>query len=115
MFLKKMLLLACASLILAACDAGKPQYPAASEALPLTPTLSADGKLLAVLDRSGQETPRLRLKYIAGAGTVMQNGGTSTAGHRIGAFHCGWADDWAAYLALGSPNNFQPVSFTKSA
>ena len=64
MFLKKMFLLACVSLLLAACDAGKPQYPAASEALPLTPTLSADGKLLAVLDRSGQETPRLRLKWL---------------------------------------------------
>lgn len=52
------LLLAC---LLPAC---KPTYPAASEALPITPTLSADGKLLVVLDHSGQETPRLRIKWL---------------------------------------------------
>jgi hypothetical protein len=49
------------SCLLLAC---KPTYPAASEALPLTPTISADGKLLAVLDRSGEETPRLRIKWL---------------------------------------------------
>ena len=49
------------SCLLLAC---KPTYPAASEALPLTPTISADGKLLAVLDKTGQETPRLRIKWL---------------------------------------------------
>lgn len=54
-------LLVCVSSMLIGC---KPSYPRQDAALPLTPTISTDGKLLAVLDRKGQETPRLRLKWL---------------------------------------------------
>jgi hypothetical protein len=42
----------------------KPGYPNQDSRLPLYPTLSSDGKLLVVLDRSGEETPRLRIKWL---------------------------------------------------
>lgn len=52
------------SMVLIACDISKPQYPSKDAALPIVPTISSDGKLLAVLDRSGEDTPRLRLKWL---------------------------------------------------
>lgn len=42
----------------------KPNNPQHSESLPIYPTLSNDGKLLVVLVNSGQETPRLRIKWL---------------------------------------------------
>jgi hypothetical protein len=55
---------ACISILLVACDIEKPQYPMSDASLPIEPTISSDGKLLAVLDRIGQETPRLRIKWL---------------------------------------------------
>ena len=64
MRLKKYFLFASISMLLGACDVGKPQYPSRDDALPVEPTISSDGKLLVVLDRTGQETPRLRIKWL---------------------------------------------------
>lgn len=55
-------LLAC--WLLSACEFKKPDYPKQDGSLRMYPTISSDGKLLVVLDRIGQETPRLRIKWL---------------------------------------------------
>lgn len=63
MVLKKMLFVACASLLLVACDAEKPKYPIHTRPT-IEATISSDGKLVANLARSGHEEPLLRIKWL---------------------------------------------------
>jgi hypothetical protein len=61
--LKRLVLLACVSLLLAACDVQKPKYPLNASPR-LETTISSDGKLVATLARSGAEDPLLRIKWL---------------------------------------------------
>jgi len=61
---KKALLLTGLCLLLMACDIGKPLFPTREKGAPIEPTISSDGKMVVVLDRTGQETPRLRIKWL---------------------------------------------------
>jgi hypothetical protein len=51
------------SVWLTACDIQKPKYPR-EQGVPLTVTISSDGQLVAVLDRTGTPEQRLRIKWV---------------------------------------------------